>query len=497
MFKDILKGTGIYSITVVAERVASFLLLPVYTRFLMPADYGLLELLDLTVYILTALVGMRIAESLYYYHSRADDPESQKRVVCTVLLGAVAMGAIGSALASLAAPWISQGVFGTRRYVPLFYLLYTTFAFSLPLQVGLAYVRTIDRPKLYVAISVGRLILTAALNVVFLAVYGMGAPSILWSSLVVTSLTTPLLLLYVLKGIRPRQHFEWALLKDFLRYSSPLGLGSLSLFVINFGDRFFLRTVVSLADLGIYALAYKMGMLVVNVQTPFDTYWKAQMFRIVRQPRGEAVYVGVSTYVTLGLTYIVLLLALFTKPVIHLLVAPAFYPAAIFVPWIAAAYVLRSLGVYFSSAFLLEGKTVQHTCVTAASAAACLAAYAALIPRFQLWGAVAGTLVGFGVMVVLALWQAQKLRPFPYEFRRLAHLAVLAALVAAIFTAIQPASLWAHCGLAVVVAGAYPLLLLRTKFFRADELLFAEQLLTALKRRISYAGWRAGEGISG
>ncbi|MCL6432168.1 MAG: hypothetical protein K6V36_15135, partial [Anaerolineae bacterium] len=61
-----LASTGLYGISLLLTRTASFLLFPVYTRFLSPADYGVLELLDLTLYAFGTLLGMRIGDALLY-----------------------------------------------------------------------------------------------------------------------------------------------------------------------------------------------------------------------------------------------------------------------------------------------------------------------------------------------------------------------------------------------------------------------------------------------
>ena len=67
--QNLLKSTGLYSIAVFAGRMASFILLPIYTRYLSPADYGVMELLDLTGSVLTILIGMRFGQSLFYFCS--------------------------------------------------------------------------------------------------------------------------------------------------------------------------------------------------------------------------------------------------------------------------------------------------------------------------------------------------------------------------------------------------------------------------------------------
>jgi O-antigen/teichoic acid export membrane protein len=469
IYKQILKGTGTYSIALMGSRMASFLLLPVYTRFLTPADYGVLELLELTTFIFIALVGMRIGDALFYYYAGASTAEAKEKAICTVLLGAALMGVAGGIIGWSGASLLSRLVFQTERYTPGFRLVFTTFAFSVPVEAGFCYLRALNRSSAYVAASLARLGLGIVCNVLLLSL-GLGMYAMLWSSLIVTAILAVYLGTTALAGMSIPARFDRGLLKQFLRYSAPLGGSALGMFVINYGDRFFLARYCPLSDLGIYSLAYKFGMLITYIQTPFDVYWRSQMFTIVQEPNGETIYVRVATYLTLGLTFVTLLLTLFIDPALRVTVPPAFQAAAQYVPWIAAAYLIRTIGAHFRCVFLLEGTTGKEFQATTAGAVACLAGYAILIPTFKLWGAVASTLLGFGTMFVIGLWQAQKLRRFAFEYRRMILEVLVAAVIGATFSFIRPANPWMALSLALLGVACYPLVLWISGFAYPDEI---------------------------
>jgi len=55
-------------------------LLPLYTHYLSPKEYGILELLDLTNYLVGILMSVGISSAVVrYYHEGKD--ESQKKLV--------------------------------------------------------------------------------------------------------------------------------------------------------------------------------------------------------------------------------------------------------------------------------------------------------------------------------------------------------------------------------------------------------------------------------
>jgi O-antigen/teichoic acid export membrane protein len=194
------------------------------------------------------------------------------------------------------------------------------------------------------------------------------------------------------------------------------------------------------------------------------------MFNIVREPNGETIYVRMATYLTLGLTFVALLLTLMVGPLLRITVPMSFQPAAQYVPWIAAAYIIRTIGGHFRCIFLLNGATGKEFQVTMAGGMTCLLGYAILIPTFKLWGAVASTVLGFGTMFIIGLWQAQRLRRFNFEYRRMILGVLAAAAIGAIFAAAQPYNPWLALIMGTLGAACYPLVLRATGFAYPEEL---------------------------
>ena len=62
MLGELLKKTGrntlVYGLGGIAGRIVSFLLIPLYTRYLTPGDYGTIELLDLTGSVIGMFAGI-------------------------------------------------------------------------------------------------------------------------------------------------------------------------------------------------------------------------------------------------------------------------------------------------------------------------------------------------------------------------------------------------------------------------------------------------------
>jgi O-antigen/teichoic acid export membrane protein len=391
-------------------------LLPFYTRYLTPADYGIMELLDLTASVVAMLVGLHMGDAFLYYYSAAATEEAKERVLTTAFVGSAVAAGILAVPVVVLAPKLSALAFQTEAYA--FYLQLTFFGliFLFPMEVLLAYLRLYNRSGPLLRVYVIRFVISVAVNVVLLAGFGLGVASMLWSVIA----GNVFLLVSMGYMALPRRRWSWdgALFGRIFRYALPLGFSGLAMLSINFGDRFFLQRTVTVADIGIYALAYKIGMLVGQLQTVFNMSWTSQMFVVLRQPDGDRTYARIATYYFLCLAVAATLVAAFAYPLLWLLAAPAYIEAARFVPWVAIAYVVKPAGEFLRSVILVEKKPGIDTRISYIGAGVGFVGYIVWIPRYRLYGALAATIVAFGVMAVISLWEAQRIRSVRFEWRR-------------------------------------------------------------------------------
>ena len=100
LFRSLLKGTALYSIALFGQRLGSIILLPINTRFLNPADYGVLELAEQSMMVASILLGIQLSASLGYFYFETDSQVVRDRVASTSIIGAVLVGILAAVV-----PW--------------------------------------------------------------------------------------------------------------------------------------------------------------------------------------------------------------------------------------------------------------------------------------------------------------------------------------------------------------------------------------------------------
>jgi O-antigen/teichoic acid export membrane protein len=194
--------------------------------------------------------------------------------------------------------------------------------------------------------------------------------------------------------------FDRAKLAAVLQYSAPFVFSSLFAVVVNNADRFLLKAHASMADLGLYSLALKFGVLMqVLLLEPFHQGFGAFRFSIMNRADNKEILARVLKFALFGLLFLGLAVSLFAEPALRLLAAPEYRAAHRLVPVVVLGYTISGLTYFFQTGILYKKKTSYVFYITVVSGVTALAANALLIPRFEAAGA-AGALVLRSVVTV-------------------------------------------------------------------------------------------------
>src|SRR5204862_3523796 len=109
----------VYAAGLVLSKAVAFVMLPVYTRYLTPADYGLLQLLDMVLEVASIVAGSRLGAGIFRYYHKADSTEGRRAVLSTAAVVLGATYAFAATLLYWFSPTIAQVVLGGPKDVAL------------------------------------------------------------------------------------------------------------------------------------------------------------------------------------------------------------------------------------------------------------------------------------------------------------------------------------------------------------------------------------------
>jgi O-antigen/teichoic acid export membrane protein len=466
--KSALHGTLIYSIPLIAQRLVGIALLSVVTRVLTPDDYGMLMLMEQVGIILATLLGGHFAAALGYFYCENDSRDHRARVTGTAVAGAFAVGWFATLACLPANRLLARYVFGSPdalRYLPVFLL---AFPFNFAYEAICGWFRVNNRPGAFAACSLLRILITAAGIGILVGILKFHVMAYMVTSVAALAIPVAVFGIYLLRSTPVAWSFP--LFWRMFRFSLPLSLSWIAMFVINYGDQFVLRHYRSLAEVGIYGLAYRISMLVNFALSSFFAYWSAQVYQILRREDARTVFARFLTYCMLLVTFAALALVLGCRPGLRILVAPAFWPAAAIVPILVAANSLRAIGEFLRCRFLAAGRPRYDTFCNWGAMAICVALYMLLIPRYGMWGAGWATFFTFILLSTLSFVWTYRMQSYDVECGRLLKLAAVATGILVLYYAVPVSALYLQVAWSALLLASFPLGLLVLRFPTPGEM---------------------------
>ena len=479
------KHALIYGGGVMINKAVSFFMLPVYTRFLTPADYGVMALIEMTLDVISIFAGAQLAQGIFRYYYKTEDPEERHRVVSTAMLGLSLSYAVVAAIVFGGATFASTMVFRTPEYADLFRLAAGRLLFQSFILTPLSFARVRDFSKIFVAAQAAKLLLNVTLNVVFLVYFGWGVRSMFVSGLISSAILGTTLAIWLTRRVGIA--FDRRIVRDLARYGIPLIGMELATFVATFSDRFFIQAVADESAVGIYNLAYSFGFLLATVGTyPFEQVWAPKRFDIARRPDRNELLARGFVYLNLSVLTVGFAMALFAHDIINLMTTPAFHPAARLIPVILVAYVFQAWAGTQDVGILVSEKTEYLTVANWIAAGVAVVCYALMIPRWKGEGAAAATVLAFGTRWGLTYLYSQRLWRVEYAWGPVLRLLGLIGGLLVVSQLWQPPHIVVSIGYHMVLSVAYLVGIWHLGVLRPSEQEMVRGLVATLRKR-----WRA------
>jgi O-antigen/teichoic acid export membrane protein len=454
---------------VVLMNALPFLFIPIYTYALSPSEYGVLELLNRSQEFLLLIISLGLRSSLLtLYQMEAGHRERQQRIYSTALLFLMFFAFVLLLPAVFSSAKVAKLLFFDAGYTRSTLLLLCATYFETLFQMAVLYLQSNLKSTFYVMTFTCRTLLSIGLTALFVYKFHWGLDGVLAAMVAQTAIAGLIVLGYMFT--QTGLGFDRTLLREMLHFGVPLLPGAFVMFFLNNGDRYFLNSYGSRDQLGIYGLAYRLGVVTMTlVLLPFGKVWSVTMVTIAKAENGSHRLGTVGTYLIMGCGFSTLGVSLFAPALLHYVAPPLYWPAAALVPVIGAAYVFYCYTVIMDASFYLTKKTKYKSIILLLSCSVILPLYALLIPRWGMWGAAWATLGGFGAFALITGIFAQRIYPIHHEWLRLAKIAALTTALFAAGMAVPANQLgWGVAYRALVVI-AYPVLLWTNIFSTPEE----------------------------
>ena len=414
------KSLSIFTVANVVNAAIPFLLLPVLTYYLSPADFGIISMFQVLLTILLPFAGYNSESSVIRYYYEKDKFNYSSFItnaLYLVLIGAVILIPVffffGDDIIRLL---FAEEAHKVSR-VWLWVMLVIAVSQNI-FQVQQNYLQVQYRAMEYGIYRIAKTAIELGLSIVLIIYVNNTWVSRMEGQLIPALLFMLIALMLLYKNKLINFKYDKSCMKANLMYGLPLLPHVLSGVIMTFSDRIFITNMISASETGIYAVGYQVGMIMSLLQSSFNQAWVPWLFDKLKK-NDEQMKLKIVKY-----TYLYFLLMIICAAIIILL-APLFFKIFIgdnfsgglnFVFFIALGFAVNGMYKMVVNYIFFIKKTYYIAALTVVSATTSITLNFIFISRYGAIGAAYSTVITFTLEFILAWILSASLYKMPWLY---------------------------------------------------------------------------------
>ena len=408
MSSKLVKNTAIYTIGMIIPKAAQFVLLPIYTRYLSPSDYGILSNVQVINSILVLLYTFALNRAIFRLYFDFKSENDKRNYLGTIFIG-ISISAVVVTTIVFSLSDLVGSIYRSIDFYPYMSLSILASAITTFFLVPKTAYFVKEKANIFVTLSIIEFFVRNIFILVFVVVMKQGVLGYLQGQLFGNLALLPLFIFLTYKQVN--FVFIKSLFIKSLRFSLPLLPMALSAWVMNFSDRIFIERYFDTHDVGIYSLGYKISMLIVIFSDSFYKAYNPYYFKTAANKIREKALMTLrrtNTIYLLIVTIFCAMIALFAKEGLKLLFDARYFEAYKIVAIVSLSYLIGKATGIFNLAIYQEKKTSFLLIVNIIGAAVNIGLNFLLIKRYGAYGAAWATVITYALTYTVSYYYAKK-----------------------------------------------------------------------------------------
>lgn len=415
------KGSLIYGTGTAINQFLSILMLPLFTAYLSPKDFGIIAVLTLVSFFLMAIFSLGFGTSIGITYFEGTEQNRKDQTIWTAFFALVFNAAVMFVFGWLFLDTLSNLVFDTPQYSNLVFLNLITTVFiiiSIPFTLKLQFE---DKPATYFWLTLIASLIAILINIVFVVVLEKGVEGMIEGILLGKIIY--FLLFFISTTLASKIRFNFTLSLQLFKYGIPIVPGVISLYILQQGNVFSLEKFHSLEIAGLYAVGFGLGYAIQLLISGFSISWYPfYMSYMEKQEEGKEIFGKIFTYFLFGIGLISLLLYVFSKPIIMVFASSGYYEAYQVIGLTASAQLFLGLFNLLNAPIMLAKQPGYSTIFQVMATLAYIGILFILIPSYGLIGAGISLVLGYILLDVFVFtWNYfnKKYITIQYEYKKI------------------------------------------------------------------------------
>ncbi len=414
---SLVKSFSLYTLLNVLNAAVPFLLLPFFSYYLSPEDYGKYANFQgvANLFFIFVVFSFPAFISRVFIEKTTDFSSYLSRGITLSLLMSVLLTLIAGVGISF---WkhLTQLPAYVIMTIPVLGFLFSLYEYYLTI------LRMQENIKLYGILRIGKTFVELITALLLIITTQAGWKALFVGMILALTLVGFIALLKMIKEYTIRLSINEVIKKDkltlrILRFCMPIIPHSLSAILLAYSDKFMITAFVGIAENGLYSFGYQVGMIVSLLQNSFNQSWVPWLFNKLNTHKNDKsfkIQLVKITYIYSFFMIAVVVALYFFLPVIFYFLSDNYQGSEKFVFWISLGYAFNGLYKMMVNYIMYEEKTILVMYVTITVALINIILNILFLQYFGVIGAAYASCIAFFFQFVFTWYLSQKIYPLPW-----------------------------------------------------------------------------------
>lgn len=351
-----IKSVALYFLANILPQSIAFLLLPIYSLYMSLEEFGIISALETVTNIFMVFVSLNLYRSSSRFYFSTQDQNERRIILGTFFWGSFLISLIFCGIAFISNNLLTS-IFPSIPFWPFYALTILTVIFTSLPRIILVYYQVSEQPSKYLKLNVLKTFLILGSILLFVVYFEKGA-----LGQIIGLFTAALILAPICFYIAWKQFdftINWTILREGLSFSWPFIPTLLMSWVLSLSDRIFIERMLSLEDLGIYGMGYKISSILLIISGAISLAYSPQFYKIANEQSIQIAKEKIKAYSDVLIPLLILFtfaLSLFAWEIVTFSLDEKYLPSLPIIRIILLAHLLSSILSITSNLYFYQAK---------------------------------------------------------------------------------------------------------------------------------------------
>jgi len=434
MFKQLLKDSAIYGFSDFILKLAAFFTFPIFAHLLTLNDFGVMTLATVIAGFVGMFISLGLNNAIQRFYFDSSFPKSKRPVLVSTGYIVLAVWSILLTLLCIFIAYLFRDYTLHKYQLPFSYLALALLT-NIPVLL-LTYsndtIRLHFKPVNFLILSFCRNMTGVILAIFLMKYYNMGLYGYFIANLIGVAVFIPLGIYFTRNDCKLL--FDFKVARKIIQFGYPFVFAGLAYWLFSSMDRWMLGQWSTMEQVGLYSIAFKIGSIVLFVNSAFAQAWSPVAIKIMNQypDTYKTLFSKLFTFWFAFLLLIGTIAATFSSEFLRLFTPQSYWAASNISVWVTIGMIINGTTQLTALGISISKRTKFLTSISWITAIINFLLNYFLIPRLGALGSAIATTFTYLILSGGYLFISQKVHTLPLQKNKLVILFSILILTTAV-----------------------------------------------------------------